>query len=585
MRNDSTKGDGKFTESMNTDAKSCDMKKRKKRRRPAKIKDDQRIKIQGNAGYDYANAKKSEFIKQKPNIITDGSRDNDPKWYMNLDQIARDYATLPFSNVLGLNSTIERPNMGIVFNNPVECVSGLMTIDFIPTIGSMDEGPVAPVNIAAQQIYTLVRSANSGRVNYDKTDLIMLIMAMDSAYILYEDLLRAYRVLSTFNSVNRYYPIAILNALGFDQSLQWRLADFRGLLDMFAYKLASINIPDQLDVLKRHSWMSTNIYLDDENIKAQSYAFRPKWIYVWNEGVGDNPTSLKHQVLHPTSSPSATDWSSSLLDYDKISTLINTVMNPLLGSEDVGIMSGDMNKAFGEAGMIKIAPVEDYAALVPVYSSEVCLQIRNIFSSCAPVTSTPSASGDITQVLSNPVTGPYITQNLGYSSAASDYGLRKACRPILNFIDEDTSPENVMVATRLMSLDGQAGSGGISSVVTYGTEVVTNMQIWTMNTIANPTLIADNFDQDWSAQNGNTIGAAISTGMALTRKISMFHNAPANYMFTYDRDSTSGVVSNILWCGSTHNMCNYVYLEDEMLKNIHRSAVMSLFTVKDYKLR
>lgn len=553
----------------NNSSKNC-KKNRKRNKRSG-------VEAKGNTSYNYSNAKMSEFdYKQKPNIITNGSKDNDASWYMNLDNIAKDYATLPFSNVVGLPSVNERPGMGNVFGNPQSVAPGLMTIKFIPTIGSVEEGPVSPINIAAQQIYTLVRSANSGRVNYDKTDLIMLIMAMDSAYMLYEDLLRAYRVLSTFNSVNRFYPLSILNGLGYSQTLQTRLADFRGLLDMFAYKLSAINIPDQLDVVKRHSWMCTNIYLDDENTKAQSYAFVPKWIYKWTEGVGDNPTKLVHTVLHPNDT-------TTVLDYDDIATLIDTIMNPLLGSEDVGIMTGDMNKAFGEAGMIKIAPVEDYAALVPVYSKEVNLQIRNLFSTTGDISSTPNASGDIEQVLTNTVTGPYVRQVLAHSSSESDYGLRKINRPILNFIDEDTTPENVMVATRLMSLDNEAGSGGISTLHTYGTEVVDKMYIWQLN--PSQVLHATTFDQDVSAQRGNVIGEPIQRMMEVTSIISSFHSSPYNYMYVYDRDNSSGVISNIAFCGTTANLCNYIYLEDETLRNIHRSAVMSLFTVKDYKLR
>lgn len=501
----------------------------------------------------------------QPNVVTDGKVDNDPKWYMNLAPIAKDYASLPMTHMLGLGTNDwHRVSSSAYGNiNQVFYAAGVMTINFAPTIGPNAEGATAPVNIAAQELYTLVRRANSGAKNYDKTDLMMVILAMDSAYMLYEDMLRAYRVMTTFSSVNRYYPNFILNAMGYSTDLVTDIANFRGLLDVFAYKLASINIPDQLDIIKRHSWMCSNIYLDDDDVKAQSYIFRPSFIYRWSEGEEGKPTSLVTTTFHS---------GKELYTLQSLSTLIDSLMNPLLGSEDVGTITGDMLKAFGESGMIKIRPVEDYATLVPVYSKEVLMQIRNAFCTTAPLT-TSATIGDITQVLSSTVKGPYLKQVL-QTALTADGGRRLYSRPILNFISEEATPENVMVATRLISLT-KPSSGSPLTLLHYGTEVVEDYTIYYIGD--NKEITTIKIDQDvYFATDMDQL--AINNNITRLHYNSQFNNAPANYM--YSKPTGGGP----LYFGPLTNLCNYIYLEDEVIKRLHEVATTSLFTVKDYKL-
>lgn len=505
-----------------------------------------------------------------PNVVTKGP-DNDPKWYMNLEPAAKDYASLPFNQVLGLPADCNRgtnPN----FAGGTNYQPGLMTIHFDPTIGMNSTGPTAPVNLAAQQLFTLIRRNKSGTMKYDKTDLMMCIMAMDSAYMVYEDLLRAYRVISTFNGMNRYYPNGIIQALGFNQNIQYQLSRFRGILDMFAYKLASVNIPDQLDIVKRHSWMCSNIYLDDDNIKGQSYAFVLNSYYVWVEGTDSQPTYLRKTAYHNVNTIPT-------FDLDAIETMVDNIMNPILGSEDIGWITGDMLTTFGENGMIKIRPVEDYAALIPVYSGEVLLQIRNVFSCIGNPTSTAGSTGNIEQVLTDTTSGPYLKQSFTISSSTSDWGSRVGIKPLLNFINEDTSPENVMVSTRLMTLCSAFGSGSTAQVNIYGTENVIAMRIWTM-TGSEPIVSSVVFDQDCTIVDGNTIGDSLVRNLRIAGLVSAFNNSPTLYFFK--RVGTTTVQT--MKIGHVANICNYMYLDDEDLKHLHEIATMSLFTIKDYQL-
>lgn len=235
-----------------------------------------------------------------PHVITSAHSNNDPSWYQNIPELAKDVATLPFSLPSGLRTNPLPAVSNVAPGATTYSSPAIMTVSLMPTIGYSD-APTSAANIAAQQFYTLVRKANSGAVNYGKTDLMMTLLAMDSAYMLYEHLVRIYRTLGTYNYMNRYMPDAVLSALGASSALGNSLADFRGVLDLFAYQLASINIPDQFDIIHRHSWLFTNIYTDAKDIKAQMYAFVPHGLYVWTEGSASQPTYLKYVQMNDPS--------------------------------------------------------------------------------------------------------------------------------------------------------------------------------------------------------------------------------------------------------------------------------------------
>lgn len=495
-----------------------------------------------------------------PHVITSGKKDNDPAWYMNLSNLGKDMASIPFNIPNGLlNQPFRSAGSTHPANGAFWTAPGIMTFTVMPTIGPATS-PTSPVNIAAQQMYTLTRKANSGAANYDKTDLMMLILAMDSAYMLYETLLRAYRLIGTYNYMNRYLPDNVLTSLGFDISLTYNLAEFRGILDMFAYKLASVNIPDQLDIIKRHSWMFSNIYTDAQNIKAQLYAYIPDGFYVWTEGQNAEPTSLQYVQWAKLPGTTVNFWNLS-----SIKSAIDTIMNPILGSEDCGIIAGDFAKAFGEGGMIKIMPVRDYESIAPVYSSEVLNQMMNAFSTFSAIGNTTGNNCAIIVDNTDTTSGPYLKQSITLSPQVYSAYFSEV-KPIVNFIDVEPTPENVMVATRLITLSDKN-----NNLLTYGTEIVTEIQPWSR------TSSGDTLHNPWKQWNfvSSSELASILSGIAMSTK---FDWSPAMYLW----NNVGGGTVNYI--GNTIDLCNYTYLEDTTITNLHEVAVMSLFTVKGFSL-
>lgn len=505
-----------------------------------------------------------------PHVLTKGSN-NDPSWYTNIAPLVKDYASFSFNQANGLFynplKDIENPNIAVLKGVGANFTPAMLVADILPTIGKSDLPTSAP-NIAAQQLYTLVRKANSGAANYDKTDLMMYILAMDSAYMLYEELVRAYRLLGKYNYMNRYFPDSILKSLGFSSDLGDNLSDFRGILDLFAYQLASLNIPDQLAIIRRHSWMFSNIYTDAQSIKSQLYAFKPAGYYVWTEGTAGQKTYLNYVTR--------TDLYTSHDVVDSIGTIrgaINTIMQPLLGSEDVGNMSGDMQKAFGDGGMIKIRSIGQYESLEPVFSREVLLQFSGIHQAMWVVNS----SLDITVDLSSTVSGPFIKQNVSISTTGNlPAQLQCMTKPLLNYIDMDPSPELNMVATRLMAgMPSPAATGTSIPLESYGTEIVTGLNLCYNTGVANNVMYSTNPVAQVNILRPGDLGPLANISL-----LQKFDWAP-NFSLWW-APGTGDDVGTVTYSGNIADYCNYRFMESDELRRLHETAVMSEFAVQDY---
>lgn len=512
---------------------------------------------------------------------------NDPSWYTHVFPLAQDVASFNYNIPVGtpFNSVLERSiacgpaSMKSRSTTLANTVPGIFTLEVQPCIGYSADPTSAP-NIAAQQLYSLVRKANSGAVNYDKTDLMMMIIAMDSAYMLYEEMLRAYRLIGRYDVDSRYMPDTLLHALGFSPDLQRDLANFRALLDTFAYKFSAINVPDQFDFIKRHSWLFSNVYADSESSKAQLYAYVPDGYYKWEEGKDGKPTYLKYisrDMLYNT---------------DKVDTIaamykaMNTLMEPLLGSQDIGVMSGDIAKAFGEGGMISIIPAGQYETLTPTYSMEVIQQMMN-----STILDSHVIDSDITVVNDNLESGPYLQFKpyITKTSANVAGGLHKHLVNIRQAGGVDIN----MVATRNICVLDWNFNPTEAHIVSCGTEIVTRAKMYVLNsnghniTSTNPpyytfhqnpifplnSLSASTSmdDETWVEVRGYLLGMLYATA---------FDNHPSMYVFF--RDNWNDTANTIVYQGAFQDYDNYTWLDDQTVKQLNDAALISLFYTQSW---
>lgn len=517
--------------------------------------------------------------EEMPCVITNG-KNNDPEWYKHIYTVAEDIARVPFSYPSGISFdplTHRESGTGkTVTADPFsKAFPGIMVFDLMPTIGPT-QNATDPANIAAQQIYSIMRQVNAGAKNYDPGDVMMLIQAMDSPYMLYNELVRVYRLYDSYDPMNRYQPDALITALGFSPSLVSDRANFRSLLDTFAYRLAAINIPDQFDFIRRHSWLYSNVYTDSERVeKAQMYAYRPDGFYMWKEGVDGEPTKLVY-----TSRKGLYGYGTNVVDsLDQIKKAIDTLTIPLLGSGDVGIISGDLAKAFGEGGMIKISPVIDHMSLYPVYSEEVVNQMMNATIMSASPKNVPGVGDNsISLDYSDLKAGPIIKQKI--TLAMNEHTeMQPTLRHLLNFVHAEPSVDNVLVATRLITTGSNDKGHECFTVSSCGTEIVTHAYVYynrpaTDNDfkLANKQVFQYHAIPFGGADQGNSLVNYLETCLLASK----FDYAPTLYV----ADTHSATEWSFE--GVMQDVNTYTWLDDQVIEKLNDACLLSLYYVKDW---
>lgn len=423
-------------------------------------------------------SKSGDYFKQGR-----GDKLNHPEWYAKNEQLLTSSASFSYSWPLGNNldlnydhSTLNDTIKATLKNT--ESIPGLCSLQWVPTIGySVDKN--SPVNIAARNIYSWVRHANSGSANYDAPDLMMYLVAADSLYSLYAMMRRLYGVMRLYTPLNKYYPEALVRAMGFDfNDMQDNLANLNFFINEFAIKVGSTAVPADMAYHRRHIWLNDNIYVDNATSgKAQTYMFVQKAYFKFNN-LGTTGTKLTSEVLPDNCT------------FKQLTEFARSILSPIMGDEDFGIMSGDIIKAYGITNCIKLDEVPTNYTVLPLFDPDTLLQIKNMslvgnpqFSSSSipvsklEVTQDPSINEGI--LISNPVFGEYVEDTPGNPGNSAPL-LKKL---ITQYVDAP-APIDTMRATRFATIASESialsGTNLVANVFkTFGSEVATLAEIWT----------------------------------------------------------------------------------------------------------
>lgn len=153
----------------------------------------------------------------------------------------------------------------------------------------------------------------------------------------------------------------LVRAYGGDYAdLQNHIADFRALINLFAQRLGAFYVPAVMPIIQRHLWLGLNIFKDHDLARSKLFIFRPEIYYVFNNAAG----SLDGVKL---------PLSMKFTDYRDA---VNRIINALVSSEDIGIMSGDILKAYGASNMVQLPMIDENFAIEPIFSQEVLSQIN-----------------------------------------------------------------------------------------------------------------------------------------------------------------------------------------------------------------
>lgn len=310
-------------------------------------------------------SKKEQFGPCKEPTLHGRNGGNDPQWYTKANGLTDAAFNINFSYPAGTLLNLGKPDSFQLNGYNTWGAPTIASYHLVPYFGYGSQ-PSSPLNIASQQLYTWVRHVNSGSRNYDANDLMLHVLGMADVYAVISHLRRAYGVATLFRSMNRAIPRQLLQAQGFDpDEVQGNLANFLFRLNILINKAGSLAIPKDLYLVARRAFAFTDIYTEGESIKDQLYQFVPEGFLKF---VLDTDGAGKLEFVSTGNGVQTLDYWFNLAD---------SMLNWYFRSEDSGIITGDLLKAYGEDGLIKLSTVEANYTITPVYHADVFEQMKN----------------------------------------------------------------------------------------------------------------------------------------------------------------------------------------------------------------
>lgn len=504
--------------------------------------------------------------------ITTGSCDNDPSWYRPNAQIVKDVASIPTGYPVGkpiqLNKSMTANPTVVQRLNATELpIPGIMVYDIVPVFGDAFGDSLDPMNLAATQLFQTVRSATSGTAYYRAADMMVMNIAVAQAYSLYNWMIRIYGEINNVQSpYNRYLPKALVTAMGVDyDNIAENISDYRAYCNLFANSLSKLYVPKDFDYLKRQVFLYESVYTDSNTNKAQIYLYNPVGFYVLHEGeistsgepIGtylkferlvtrpnyDVRSGLERDIVYPIDSATVT---APMLTFDDIKTYAESLLRPLVNSEDLDFIGADYIKAFGLGNMYQVAPIAETYTVAPNYSSEILEQMSNAhvlpqlgissdlrLEKQTGINSNSALYGRYTLTDRRSDTDPVSFNITAFNNQLNEYSVVNDRKIVLNWHREDISPDDVMVSTRLAN-DSYNGKTAVVSAVdgktqipsfsleTMGTEIACGAWAFTLHAYSTST----------GLENVQLVGQELPTNYFMATPSPTNNNVPVSSIMT-----------------------------------------------------
>lgn len=361
--------------------------------------------------------------------------------------------TYKSANYINIMQSISDRLIDVNDNFGRQSVPGICTIAVMPTPG-LNEHPGSALNVASYQQYGFLRSQISGSRPYSRHDMVMEWLAVDSCYMLSMACDRAIAAVNTLDQQNKYLAKDLVEAMGYDyDDLVANLANYISNFNVLKARLNRLTIPAVFPIVKRHSYMMSNVYLDTENPKSQMYVFRLAAIYQYDPA----RNRLKLVSLVPsTTNLSATQTMGAYL------SRLRQMLDGIFADSKYAQISGDIEKAYGIENCLSIGITLPNTALQIVYDPEMLYEIHhvrfagNIFSN-ETLSTNSRDSWNITVNMDTPSVyvewNPILTDNKNTQGGTRyDYVRRAANLGLDIFLDSASvvpTPHENTVNTRL----------------------------------------------------------------------------------------------------------------------------------------
>lgn len=300
---------------------------------------------------------------------------NDWSFYAASEQIAKDVASIPFNYIPGTNFKVNgtlTPDGGSPVNYPTASLFSVMGLPYINSIG-VTNNRTQGANMAAVQLYTFIRHANSGARNYEAADVMMYILEMRDVYAEFFALKKILGIASLYNYYNHNLPDTLLASEYINaQDLRNNLAQYRGRLNILAKKINSFAVPKYFKIFDRTTYINSFIFADSDSIRGQFYNFVRAGYYTWS-GI----TSTKGTELQFTSYYTNNSATRSTITYGDRLNILENMLDSMFLDEDALTMSGDILKAFGTSDLYQIADTDENYIVEIKFDEDILSQIEN----------------------------------------------------------------------------------------------------------------------------------------------------------------------------------------------------------------
>lgn len=396
------------------------------------------------------------------------SSSNDISWYSKNPELLQQAGNLSWGYKLGLpvNYINENFEFKVLDKKPLTRVPGFMFVGVIPGPGVTADSDTFQesdaVNLAAKDQYAYIRYANSGHSNFEAQDLMLYYLSWDEIQMEIYDAMRAYGIANITNMQNRYMPRALVQALGWDyEAIVSDRANFASKINSAIARLGAFPVPKGMHYFSRHEWLFSNLFTDETSLKSQIFGFKKVMYRVFEHNHGDKggalishirPGATGKTLLTPTA------WFNGVLE----------MINRIADSEDMGIIMGDILKAWGTENCMTIDYMSQDYICKPAYDETVKCQFENMYIHSSllsdPYSEDPQRKGiEVYNITQNPnidmgriVYRPYIKQLSIYASPdfrPTDDREFNAINPtsgnaVLNIHKDTATVEDTVYATR-----------------------------------------------------------------------------------------------------------------------------------------
>jgi len=304
---------------------------------------------------------------------------NDLEWWKNYPTLTRDVTNLPFNWIPGRTLKLTNGNPDMV-DSPI----GVIAIaQYLPSIGHSVSDADA-FNSQIRQLWLDLHRKYRGIGKYEKSDLGMMILAINAFFTTLAKLERMYGVINTYHIGNRVVPNGLMSALHIGKSLLENLADFRYTLNLYIAKAKQLCLPKGLSILSAEVTAAANLFKDSEDRRAFIFGFDPSVFGYFDVEFGDPDgtpqvgSCVKYKSYSSYQNDDTPDFNFQGMGLADVQQLLEFQISQLLNNEDVAIMCSDLLAAYGPENVMTLVELPEDYKVEPIHDYERLLQFHNL---------------------------------------------------------------------------------------------------------------------------------------------------------------------------------------------------------------